>query len=492
MNEPAPSRHWIHTVRHYVARMMLNYPTDAINAGVILASALAGILTLLAGANLAVVVTSVVGIGCGIAGLLTARSLRFVLFALRVSVWGATITYVGFLLTLASYPTWWLAAIPFGVAITGGILYYWGLRASLISFAIHSGAALGSMLLAAQTTLTSTNTLTQTLLAGELVLLSTYSGIVLFLPRHEDAEARTSALSMRSTRLGNLAQQISATADGLSRAASAIHVVTSQQSSGAEQQAAVITEAVTMLNEFIALADEIRTQARGITALSDQTTAVSERGQTALSLTTEGMSQIRSQVKVIAGNIARLAEQMRHIDEIITSVSEIATQSNLLALNASIEAARAGVHGRGFAVVAEEVRTLARQSHAAAAQVQSILSEIQEAMKDTVRATEVGDQQVDEGLHLSQQASGVIMQLAHNIDDSALAVRSIMAAIDQQSTGLEEITRSMRNIHDVTQKNLDSIRTAEVVAQNLNRLSEDLLVAIEQQTPDAFATEAPA
>ena len=148
--------------------------------------------------------------------------------------------------------------------------------------------------------------------------------------------------------------------------------------------------------------------------------------------------------------------------------------------NASIEAARAGAHGRGFAVVADEVRALAQQSQSAAAQVQTILSQIQEATRQTVRATQLGDQQVDEELQLSQQTGEVITQLADNVNESLSAMRTIMTAIDQQASGLEEITRSMRNIHDVTQKNLESTRTAEIVAENLKRLSEELLAAIAQ------------
>jgi methyl-accepting chemotaxis protein len=197
------------------------------------------------------------------------------------------------------------------------------------------------------------------------------------------------------------------------------------------------------------------------------------------------MNQIRAQVTVIANNIAALAEQLKRIDEIIASVSEIATQSNLLALNASIEAARAGAHGRGFAVVADEVRTLSQQSKEAAAQVQTLLTEIKDAMKQTVRATELGDDQVDQGMGLSREAGETIELLAGNVNQTAEAMRSIMIAIDQQAAGLEQITQSMRNIHDVTQKNLESTRTAEIVAENLNRLSEELLVAIARYSGDS-------
>lgn len=468
-------------VRKRFSQMILNYPTDPMNSGLI---ALALLTALIAGLSNAHWHTLAAALAAGLIGglgIFAARSNRLVRHALQITIFGSTAVFVTYTLVLTSYPIWWISALPLGALASGGVLFYWGIRFSLLWYGFEAIIAAIAIFLASQAT-PHDPLLVQALLAGEILLFIVHAGIVLLLPQQSEAEARTTEVTQQSIELGNLAQQISATADGLGRAASAIHMVTGQQSSGAEQQAAVITEAVAMLNEFIALADEIRVQARGITQQSEQTAEVSERGQNALRLTTEGMSQIRSQVTVIASNIAGLAVQTQRIDEIITSVSEIATQSNLLALNASIEAARAGAHGRGFAVVADEVRTLAQQSQNAAAQVQSILTEIQDAMQQTVRATEVGDQQVDEGLELAQQAGGVIMQLADNVNESATAMRSIMAAIDQQSTGLEEITRSMRNLHDVTQKNLESNRTAEIVAENLTRLSEEMLHAIEQQT----------
>lgn len=467
--------------RKRISQMILNYPTDPLNSGMVALALLTAGIGILANAHWSILGAALLALLGGCLGLFAARSDRFVRYALRVTILGSTVVFVVYAIVLTIYPVWWLTALPLGALVSGGVLFYWGVRLGLLWYALDAIVAALAMFFAIQQA-PQEPLLVQTLIAGELLLFITHAGIILLLPQQIEAEARTTAITQQSTELGNLAQQISATADGLGRAASAIHMVTGQQSSGAEQQAAVITEAVTMLNEFIALADEIRIQARGITEQSEQTTEVSERGQNALRLTTEGMSQVRSQVTVIASNIAGLAVQTQRIDEIITSVSEIATQSNLLALNASIEAARAGVHGRGFAVVAEEVRTLAQQSQSAAAQVQSILTEIQDAMQQTVRATEVGDEQVDEGLELAQQAGGVIMQLADNVNESATAMRSIMTAIDQQSTGLEEITRSMRNLHDVTQKNLESTRTAEIVAENLSRLSEEMLNAIEQQT----------
>ncbi len=470
--------------RRFVARMALNYPTDPINVGLCILGGGTLIVTLLAGTPWPPVAAAALTLASGIAGMVVTRG-QYVLYSSQVTIGGATLSLIAALLAFAPYNIWWISILPLGAMLSAIVVYYWGIYRGILWGAIQFLIAPITLWLAAPAGSATAAQFTQTLLAGETIILLLHLGVILFMPEKAEVQARNDALARQSYELNNLSLQISATADGMGKASSAIHMVTSQQSSGAEQQAAVITEAVTMLNEFIALAAEVRDQARSVAALSEQTAAISERGQRAISMTIEGMAQIRSQVTLIAHNIATLAEQMQRIDEIITTVSEIATQSNLVALNASIEAARAGTHGRGFAAVAEEVRILARQSKMAAAQVQSILSEIQGAMKETVKATEVGDRQADEGMALSRQAGEVITLLANNVNESTAAMHNIMTAIDQQATGMEQIARSMQNIHEVTQQNLESTRTAEIVAENLSRLSEELLTAISRYAGDS-------
>ncbi len=485
MYDPPVRDDWITRLRRRVARIALHYPTDPLSLGLCVVGGLALVLLLLASAPWLLLAVAGLAVIAGLAGLRIARG-RLVQHAMPLMIGSATVVFWVALVVLAfaRHLVWWMAILPLGVGISAAALYYWGVRMGLLWGILQAAAALLAMGLAATVPGADGPELTQTLIAGEAVILALHLGLLLFMPEQREAHARTVAITRQSDELDNLTLQISATADGLGRASSAIHMVTTQQGSGVEQQAAVITQAVTMLSEFIALADQVRDQARSVVDLSEQTASVSERGQHTIRRAIEGMMQIRTQVTVIAHNIAALAEQMQRIDEIIASVSEIATQSHLLALNAGIEAARAGAQGRGFAVVANEIRTLAQQSKAAAAQVQSILSEIQEAMRQTVRATEVGDQQVDEGLVLSQQAGEVITQLAASVNESTEAVRNIMVAIDQQTVGLQQIAQSMQNIQGIMQQNLESTRTAEIVAENLSRLSEELLSAIARHTGD--------
>lgn len=272
--------------------------------------------------------------------------------------------------------------------------------------------------------------------------------------------------------------QMNVTVDGLVRATYAMNSVTSQQSSGAQEQVAVIRSANQMLEEFLAMAERVSQKARSVSQLAEQMVEGAHTGEQVMDQTVMSMESIRTQVQAIGETIARLARLTRRIDEIITSVSEIATQSNLLALNASIEAARAGTHGRGFAVVADEVRTLSQQSTKSAGQVRAILMEIQQAMKETVRATEQGVLNVQEGMLRIHEARQVLSTLSDSVESSRSSVKEIYQVIQQQSNGMEEVAISIERIEKLTAQSLASTRTVESVSSNLTRLAADLQSAV--------------
>jgi methyl-accepting chemotaxis protein len=282
----------------------------------------------------------------------------------------------------------------------------------------------------------------------------------------------------------DITTRMGVTVDGLVRAIHAINAVTQQQSGGAEEQAQVIKNTNSRLDDFLALSERIGTQARHVIQTAEQAAETSLSGSSAIHQSIDSMDDIRTQVEAIGETIVKLAKLTRRIDEIITSVSEIATQSNLLALNASIEAARAGAHGRGFAVVADEVRSLAQQSTASAGQVRAILIEIQQAMKETVRATESGVQNVDTGVKRTREAGTVMEQLASSVQASRDAMREIYHVIQEQSGGMEEIAISVERIERLTHQSLASTRTVEAVSANLTRLAADLQAAFGQGEPE--------
>ena len=351
---------------------------------------------------------------------------------------------------------WIIGTIPLIAAVVGGIMLQdwqlnvmgWGILA-ISNIAIHLSAVDTSNSIQSETLVSPKKRTTQT--------------VAVVKPEGDD-----------------VAMQMHVTVDGLVRSVQAINEATQQQSSSAGEQSDVIQLTNGLLDDFLTLSDRISNQALTVTKTAQQTEEISGQGQEAIAQAIVGMDDLRDQVTAIGQTIVTLAELTRRIDEIINSINEIATQSNLLALNASIEAARAGTHGRGFAVVADEVRSLAQQSTQSASQVRSILAEIQNAMKETIRATEVGMEGVNDGVARTQEANEVIVQLSESVTASNSAVRDIYEVIRQQSQGLEEISISMDRIQMITQNTMASTRAVEAVSTNLTRLASDLQSAVGQ------------
>src|SRR5205823_4647601 len=94
-------------------------------------------------------------------------------------------------------------------------------------------------------------------------------------------------------------------------------------------------------------------------------------------------------------------------------------------LNASIEASRAGEAGRSFSIVAAEMRRLAERVTASVQDVKSLVDDIRSYGSATVTATEEG------------------RKLAEGTTDSA---RQISMVTQQQRTGTEQVTESMKDI----------------------------------------------
>lgn len=111
----------------------------------------------------------------------------------------------------------------------------------------------------------------------------------------------------------------------------------------------------------------------------------------------------------------------RRIGEIVGVIGSIAEETNLLALNATIEAARAGQAGRGFAVVAGEVKQLSVATSRATQEIGAYISGVQDAMK-TAAAT--------------LEAIGITV---HDMGENATMIAT---AVDEQSAGVERITRN--------------------------------------------------
>jgi methyl-accepting chemotaxis protein len=155
-------------------------------------------------------------------------------------------------------------------------------------------------------------------------------------------------------------------------------------------------------------------------------------------------------IKDSSGKIAR----------IIKVIDEIAFQANILALNAAVEAARAGVAGAGFAVVADEVRNLAQRSAHAA--------------KDTASLIEESILKSNSGSAKLEHVSAVIRAITESAAKVKILVDEVNVGSQEQARGIEEVSKSIGQMDQVTQSNAASAEESAAASEELAAQAESM------------------
>ncbi|OUS73644.1 hypothetical protein B1748_22305 [Paenibacillus sp. MY03] len=197
----------------------------------------------------------------------------------------------------------------------------------------------------------------------------------------------------------------------------------------------------------------------GVERVSRSSLLVADASRSALEKASAGLATIAG----IRGQMARIEDVSRgthdsvhmlesHSDAIVNaliSIRDIAEQTKLLALNASIEAARAGEHGKGFAVVAAEVRKLADSSGTAVADIASLLTSIQEESSTIAERMTAGNDEIREGVRLSQDAEETMRALVDRFQFVAEESQELSAASEEMSASTEEAASAAHTIADI-------------------------------------------
>ena len=238
---------------------------------------------------------------------------------------------------------------------------------------------------------------------------------------------------------------------------------------------------VSMIEKLSRVIGDMRSGAQAITSASQQLTASAQSlsegaNDEAASVeeTTSSLEEINSSVARNAANSremetmavkgakdadesGRATQQMvavmKTIADKVSIIEEIANQTNLLALNAAIEAARAGEHGRGFNVVATEVRKLAERSQAAAKEITRLTASSQE---------------------VAEASGAMLAEMVPSIRKTADLVQAVAAASAEQATGIEQVSRALGQVDDITQRNAAAAEELAAMAEEMSAQADTL------------------
>jgi methyl-accepting chemotaxis protein len=223
-----------------------------------------------------------------------------------------------------------------------------------------------------------------------------------------------------------------------------------------EQQASSLEQSAAAMEQFTSSIKHNAESAREANELASKASAIAASGGDAVSQVVDTMTAIHASSQKIV--------------DIISVIDGIAFQTNILALNAAVEAARAGAHGRGFAVVASEVRALAQRSAVAAQEIKGLIG-------DSVDQVSVGGKRVEE-------AGQIIQSVVTSIKHVAELVAEISTSSQEQSDGVEQMSRAIALMDQSTQENAQLVEESAAAAQALREQAAHL-----SETVSAFVLE---
>ena len=260
-------------------------------------------------------------------------------------------------------------------------------------------------------------------------------------------------------------------------------------SSSANEQASALQETVSSIEEISAMIQQNSDNSTKSQAISQdsQQSAVSGRAS---------VESMRTSIDEINASITRMMSEVesenQELEKIVSLISEIAEktkvindivfQTKLLSFNASVEAARAGEQGKGFAVVAEEVGNLAQVSGNAAKEISEILERSTRTVEQIIAGARLRVQHlVDEGklrgkkgIEVAETCSQALDLIVKNVSSVDERVHEISTACNEQSHGIDQITKAMGRLDQVTQENAAASCEASQAAAQMKRQADDI------------------
>jgi methyl-accepting chemotaxis protein len=217
-------------------------------------------------------------------------------------------------------------------------------------------------------------------------------------------------------------------------------------SSNIESQSSSVIELSSILEEMISSINNITGTAQQAQEITDTLSMEATKGNESINDTIKSINAIQ--------------DSSSQIGEIISVIAHIARRTNLLAMNAAIEAAHAGDAGKGFAVVADEIRNLAEKSNDSAKQIEELIREVVQKIQVSV----------DSGEAISK----VFDKILEDISDTKNIVMEITNAMQEQSTGSNEILKAVENLVDITEKIRGSMSEQQQANKEINGVVANL------------------
>lgn len=285
----------------------------------------------------------------------------------------------------------------------------------------------------------------------------------------------TESLDHSSNEVSAASTQIAASSQNLSQS-------TTEQAASLEETSASVEE----MSSMIAISAENAKKASDISSLSQKEAyrgkqSVDDMSQM-MNMINDNNARIMSQMNTAADQMNDIVNVIKEIEQKTKVINDIVFQTKLLSFNASVEAARAGEQGKGFAVVAEEVGNLAAMSGQAATEISTMLSQsvgrvesIAQGVTTNVNALVIeGKERLEKGTSVVSDCQKILDNIVANVNEVARMSHEISTANSEQAKGIQEITKAMGQLDQVTHTNSSATQQTSAAADLLANQSIDL------------------
>ena len=260
----------------------------------------------------------------------------------------------------------------------------------------------------------------------------------------------------------------------IASAAEELSAVTEQTRAGVNTQLVETDQVATAMHEMAATVQEVAQNAESASHAANEADGEARQGDRVV-------AEVVGQIERLAGEVDRSTQAMQvlqqesdKIGSVMDVIRAVAEQTNLLALNAAIEAARAGEAGRGFAVVADEVRGLAQRTQKSTEEIAELVAGLQQRTQQVAEVMNNSRAITDNSVTLTRQAGEALAGITTRVSSIQAMNLQIAAAAEEQSAVAEEISRSVINVRDVSERSAAASDETAASSIELARLGSEL------------------
>lgn len=155
------------------------------------------------------------------------------------------------------------------------------------------------------------------------------------------------------------------------------------------------------------------------------------------------MAEMSQATGAVGRRINLVSENAGKISLATNTMIKVVDQTSLLSVNAALEAEKAGEHGRGFRVVSREIQRFAEQTAGATLEIEAIVKGIQNSVSLGVAEVEKFQRQMRQGVEQVQQIAEQLSAVVCDVGSASSRFGEIHEAMAAQAAGTDQIRESI-------------------------------------------------